>query len=164
MKLYFGSNMEVVHSSGSHERQFHVRVRVDATGDHQFIGGINDSHSFWNLKIQSNLNYFPIFDVNVADHGTVLVHNFASFNQDAAGLFHSCSAQLRVLGQRKDTICANWTDLCALTLIRLCAVEPRSWAKEATQVNSKVHMRYQRTETPQVSNPKRFGLPNNDLH
>lgn len=116
MKLYFGSNMEVVHSSGSHERQFHVRVRVDATGDHQFIGGINDSHSFWNLKIQSNLNYFPIFDVNVADHGAVLVHNFASFNQDPAGLFHSCSAQLRVLGLRKDTICANWTDLCALTL------------------------------------------------
>lgn len=122
--------MEVVHSSGSHERQFHVRVRVDATGDHQFIGGINDSHSFWNLKIQSNLNYFPIFDVDVADHGAVLVHNFASFNQDAAGLFHSCSAQLRhnlrklyrsLRSDADPSVCSGTQKLCQRSYIRRSA-------------------------------------------
>lgn len=92
--------MEVIHGLRSHERKLHVRVRVDATRDHQFAGGINDSHSLWELKIHSNFNYFPICNIDVADHGAVLVHNFAPFNQDAAGLFHSCCAQLGVFALR----------------------------------------------------------------
>lgn len=87
--------MEVIHRLGSHERQLHVCVRVDAARDHQFIGGINDSHSRWDLKVQSDFNNSPIFNVDVADHGAVFIHNFTSFYQDPAGL-HSCCAQLRV--------------------------------------------------------------------
>ncbi len=92
---HLGSDMEVVHSLGAHERQLHVCVRVDAARDHQLLGGINDSHPRWDLKILSNFNYFPLFNVDVADHGAVLIHNFTPLYQDPAGLCHSCCAQLR---------------------------------------------------------------------
>lgn len=91
--FHLSPDVEVIHSLGTHERQLHVCVRVDASRDHQFIGGINDSHSRWDGKIQSNFNYFPIFYIDIAEQGAVLIYNFTSFNQDFTGL-HSCCAQL----------------------------------------------------------------------
>lgn len=95
--LHLSPGMEVVRGPGAHERQLQVCVRVDAPGDHQLIGCIDDLHSRRDVKIQTNVNNFPIFNIDVADHRAVLVDNFASFDQDPSGLHSCCFALLRIV-------------------------------------------------------------------
>lgn len=40
---HLGAQMEIIHGLGSHERQFHVRVRVYATRDDQLVGCVDHS-------------------------------------------------------------------------------------------------------------------------
>lgn len=82
--------MEVVHSSGAHERQLHVRVRVDPSRDHQSIGRIDHSRSGRDPEIGPDFHYFTASDINVAEEGAVLVHHLTSFNKDLAGFCHCC--------------------------------------------------------------------------
>lgn len=93
--LHLGADVEVVHTLGAHERQLHVRVRVDAARHHQFVGGVNDPHSRGDLQVLSDLNDYTIFNVDVSDHGAVFVHDFAAFYEDPAGLCHACCAPPR---------------------------------------------------------------------
>lgn len=107
ISLHLGSNVEVIHSPGAHEGQLHMCVRVDATRDHQFVGCIDHAHSRRGLEVLSDFNYFPILYVDVADHGTVLVHNFTSLNENPAGLCHCCCAPRLVVRPVEELLCAK---------------------------------------------------------
>ncbi|TNN64564.1 hypothetical protein EYF80_025191 [Liparis tanakae] len=78
----------VVHRLGAHELQLHVCVRVDAARNHELVSGIDDSHPVRDLEVQSDIHDLPMFDVDVADRGAFLVHNFSPLDQDPAGLRH----------------------------------------------------------------------------
>lgn len=92
--LHLGPDVEIVHSLGPHERQLHVCVCIYPARDHQLVCGVNHPHSGWDLEVRPNFHYFPIFDVNVADDGAVLVYNFPPFDQDPDGFCHSCCRRL----------------------------------------------------------------------
>lgn len=80
--------MEIIHGLGSHERQLHVRVRVDAAGDDQLVGCIDHSDPRRDGEVRSDVDNFPVRDVDVADHGALLVHDPAPPDQDPGGLCH----------------------------------------------------------------------------
>lgn len=88
--LHLGPDVKIIHGFGAHELQLHVRVRVNATWNHQFTSGINDPDSSRDLEIQSDVCYLPIFDVDVAKDRAVLVDNFTPFDEDPARLHHPC--------------------------------------------------------------------------
>lgn len=88
--LHLSPDVKIIHSLGAHELQLHVRVRVNATWDHQFTSGINDPDSSWDLEVHSDICYLPIFNVDVPKGRAVLVDNFTPFNEDPAGLRHLC--------------------------------------------------------------------------
>lgn len=96
--------MEIIHSFGAHERQLHVRVRVDAAGDDQFIGCIDHSDPRRDLEIRSDIDYLAILDVDVAEDGAVLVDDCTSSDQDAAGLRHVCWKSVH----RLVAVCELW--------------------------------------------------------
>lgn len=88
--VHLGTDVEVVHSSGAHEGQLHVRVRVDPSRDHQPVGRIDHSRSGRDPEIRPDFHYFAASDVNVAEDGAVLVHHLPSFDEDPAAFCHCC--------------------------------------------------------------------------
>lgn len=78
--IHLGADVEVVHSSGAHERQLHMRVRVDPSRDHQPVGRIDHARSGRDPEMGSDFHYFTASDVNVGEEGAVLVHHLPSFN------------------------------------------------------------------------------------
>lgn len=132
-KSHLGADVEVVHSPSAHERQLHVSVRVDAARHHQFIGCIDHPRSRRGLKIQSNFNYFAVFNVDVADHGAVLIHNLTAFYQDPAVPCHCCSGVRSGRLLTSQSLCTLITGFCpSYGLINV----------KAQGSSSKVHMRY----------------------
>lgn len=93
---HLGPDVEVVHSSGAHEGDLHVRVRVDPSRDHQPVGRIDHSRSGRDPQIGPDLHYFTSSDVNVAEGGAVLVHHLPSCNKDPAGFCHYCQQREQI--------------------------------------------------------------------
>lgn len=46
---YLGAQMEVVHGARAHEGELHVCVRVDAAGQDQLAGGVEDPQPGWRV-------------------------------------------------------------------------------------------------------------------
>lgn len=80
---YLGAAVEVVGRGGVHEALLQVHAGVNAAGQHQLARGVDHLCPAGDHQLLAHLLDDAILNVDVGLLGAVVVHHFATFDQDA---------------------------------------------------------------------------------